>query len=59
MSKQLLEIAGVLMLAACVVASGVWIVGVEHPEHEQTGHAGVNDGVALDDVSARVGNDPP
>jgi cell division protein FtsL len=30
MSKQLLEIAGVLALAACVVASGVWIVEVEH-----------------------------
>ena len=30
MSKQLLEIAGVLALAACVVASGIWIVGVEH-----------------------------
>ena len=34
MSKQLLEIAGVLMLAACVVASGVWIVGVEHRSRE-------------------------
>jgi cell division protein FtsL len=30
MSRQLLEIAGVLGLAACVVASGIWIVGVEH-----------------------------
>ena len=30
MSKQLLEIAGMLALAACVVASGIWIVGVEH-----------------------------
>ena len=30
MSKQLLEVAGVLALAACVVASGIWIVGVEH-----------------------------
>jgi cell division protein FtsL len=30
MSKQLLEIAGVLALAVCVVASGVWIVDVEH-----------------------------
>lgn len=30
MSRQLLEIAGVLMLAASVVASGVWIVDVEH-----------------------------
>ncbi len=30
MSKQLLEVAGVLVLAACVVASGIWIVEVEH-----------------------------
>ena len=30
MSKQLLEVAGVLALAACVVASGIWIVEVEH-----------------------------
>ena len=30
MSRQLLEIAGVLGLAMCVVASGIWIVGVEH-----------------------------
>jgi cell division protein FtsL len=30
MNKQILEIAGVLMLAACVVASGIWIVDVEH-----------------------------
>lgn len=30
MSRQLLEIAGVLVLAASVVASGVWIVDVEH-----------------------------
>lgn len=30
MSKHLLEIAGVLALAACVVASGIWIVDVEH-----------------------------
>jgi cell division protein FtsL len=30
MNRQLLEIAGVLGLAACVVASGIWIVGVEH-----------------------------
>ncbi len=30
MSRQLLEIVGVLVLAACVVASGVWIVDVEH-----------------------------
>jgi cell division protein FtsL len=30
MSKQLLEIAGVLVLAAGVVASGIWIVDMEH-----------------------------
>jgi cell division protein FtsL len=30
MSRQLLEIIGVLVLAACVVASGIWIVEVEH-----------------------------
>ena len=30
MSKQLLEVAGVLALAACVVASGIWIVEIEH-----------------------------
>ena len=30
MKKQLLEIAGVSLLAACVAASGVWIVGTEH-----------------------------
>ena len=30
MSRQLLEIAGVLVLAAGVIASGVWIVDVEH-----------------------------
>lgn len=30
MNKQLLEIVGVLGLAACVVASGIWIVSVEH-----------------------------
>ena len=30
MSRQALEIAGVLALAAGVVASGVWIVEVEH-----------------------------
>ena len=30
MSRQALEIAGVLALAAAVVASGVWIVEVEH-----------------------------
>jgi cell division protein FtsL len=34
MSRQLLEFAGVLTLAACVVASGVWIVGVEHRSRE-------------------------
>lgn len=30
MSRQALEIAGVLLLAAGVVASGIWIVEVEH-----------------------------
>jgi cell division protein FtsL len=30
MSRQALEIAGVLVLAAGVVASGIWIVEVEH-----------------------------
>jgi cell division protein FtsL len=30
MSKQLFEIAGVLVLAAGVVASGIWIVEMEH-----------------------------
>jgi cell division protein FtsL len=30
MSRQLLDAAGVLTLAACVVASGIWIVNVEH-----------------------------
>jgi cell division protein FtsL len=30
MSKQLLEIVGVIVLAASVVASGIWIVEVEH-----------------------------
>ena len=30
MSRQTLEIAGVLALAAAVVASGIWIVEVEH-----------------------------
>jgi cell division protein FtsL len=30
MSKQTLEIVGVLALAAAVAASGVWIVEVEH-----------------------------
>jgi cell division protein FtsL len=30
MSKQLLEMAGVLAIAAGVVASGIWIVDVEH-----------------------------
>ena len=30
MNKQILELAGVLVLAAGVVASGIWIVDVEH-----------------------------
>jgi cell division protein FtsL len=30
MSRQLLEIVGVVALAAAVVASGIWIVEVEH-----------------------------
>lgn len=30
MKKFLLELGGVLALAVCVVASGVWIVSVEH-----------------------------
>jgi cell division protein FtsL len=30
MSRQVVELAGVLLLAACVVASGIWIVDVEH-----------------------------
>ena len=30
MNKQILELAGVLTLAACVVGSGTWIVDVEH-----------------------------
>jgi cell division protein FtsL len=30
MNKQLLEMAGVLVLAAGVVASGIWIVDMEH-----------------------------
>jgi cell division protein FtsL len=30
MSRQLLYVACVLALAACVVASGIWIVNVEH-----------------------------
>jgi cell division protein FtsL len=30
MSRQLLEVAGVLTLAVAVVASGIWIVNVEH-----------------------------
>ena len=34
MSKQLLEIAGVILLAACVVGSGIWIVAVEHRSRE-------------------------
>jgi cell division protein FtsL len=30
MSRQLLEVAGVLALAVSVVGSGIWIVNVEH-----------------------------
>jgi cell division protein FtsL len=30
MNRQSLDVAGVLVLAACVVASGIWIVNVEH-----------------------------
>jgi cell division protein FtsL len=30
MNRQILELVAVVALAACVVASGVWIVGVEH-----------------------------
>jgi cell division protein FtsL len=30
MNKQILELVGVLALAAAVVASGIWIVAVEH-----------------------------
>ena len=30
MKKQVFELVGVLALAACVVASGIWIVSVEH-----------------------------
>jgi cell division protein FtsL len=30
MNRQSLDVAGVLVLAACVVASGIWIVDVEH-----------------------------
>jgi cell division protein FtsL len=30
MSRQLIDILGVLALAVCVVASGIWIVEVEH-----------------------------
>ena len=30
MNKQIVELVGVLALAACVVASGIWIVDVEH-----------------------------
>jgi cell division protein FtsL len=30
MNRQGVELVGVLVLAACVVASGIWIVGVEH-----------------------------
>lgn len=34
MSKQALELAGVLALAAGVVASGIWIVAVEHQSRQ-------------------------
>ena len=34
MSRQALELAGVLVLAAGVVASGIWIVDVEHRSRE-------------------------
>jgi cell division protein FtsL len=34
MNKQTLELAGVLALAAGVVASGVWIVKVEHQSRQ-------------------------
>ena len=30
MNRQVIELVGVLLLAAGVVASGIWIVGVEH-----------------------------
>ena len=30
MKKQLLELAAVLLLAACVTGSGIWIVQTEH-----------------------------
>jgi cell division protein FtsL len=30
MNRQMLDVACVLALAACVVASGIWIVDVEH-----------------------------
>lgn len=30
MNRQILELVGVLVLAACVVGSGIWIVDVEH-----------------------------
>jgi cell division protein FtsL len=30
MNRQILELVAVVALAACVVASGIWIVGVEH-----------------------------
>jgi cell division protein FtsL len=30
MNRQILEVAGLLLLAAGVVASGIWIVAVEH-----------------------------
>jgi cell division protein FtsL len=34
MNKQILELIGVLALAACVVASGIWIVDVEHQSRQ-------------------------
>lgn len=34
MKKFVLDLGGVLVLAACVVASGIWIVSVEHRSRE-------------------------
>jgi cell division protein FtsL len=34
MNRQILELAGLLLLAAGVVASGVWIVDVEHQSRQ-------------------------
>jgi cell division protein FtsL len=34
MNRQVLDLAAVLLLAACVVASGVWIVEVEHQSRQ-------------------------